>query len=237
MRIAGNAHRILTLFAVIAFSTTAACGGSGVERPEPLSHRFDDMHIAAVPIEEKQAVFEANNSWSVAKAERAKVQVEYDEAASELEVAGNELEKAKLDQETAESKKETADKSNDMERINSAAAGVRKALLTKRAAEQRIQYLEAQRAHLEVKLAWAEQNMYSKEAYYYQTMSRIAQQKNIRPPGVDYESLESQARERSESAQRLKAIADREQKAADSARNQWMEAKRAAEDAASNFDS
>ena len=72
MRIVGNGRTAVIAVIAAAFATAfAACGGSNLEQPEPLSVRFDDMHIAAVPIEEKQAIFEANNGWSVAKAERA----------------------------------------------------------------------------------------------------------------------------------------------------------------------
>jgi len=227
MRTVGTSPTVFSLLLL----TAVACGGGGLEQPEPLSQRFDDMHIAAVPIEEKQAVFEANNEWAIAKAERAKVQTELDETLSELEVARNEYEKAKLDEQTAEKKKETADKSNEGSRISEASTAVRGALLNKRAIGKQIEYLEAHKEYLDVKLIWAEQNMYSKEAGYYQAMGKVAQQKNIKPPGVDFGELSSQAKERSESAQRLKALSERERKSSLSARGEWQKAQQAAEEA------
>jgi membrane-bound lytic murein transglycosylase B len=47
------------LFSVSLLALLWACGGGGNPGPKPLSHHFDDMYIARVPMEEKQSIIDA----------------------------------------------------------------------------------------------------------------------------------------------------------------------------------
>ena len=210
-------RKLAHAFALSAILAAAACGGGGGdERAKPLAHQFDDMHIAAVPLDEKKGVVEAQNEYSLAKMKRAEVEAAYNESSTELQVAKNELQQSMIEEKSAKQRKKAADKSNDVSRINVAASELRQSQLSRKAADQKVAYLKAQRKYLKKQLNALSHEMYAKEAKYEMAKAKVAQKKNIRPPGFEYKTYEEQYRDRSEASQRAAAIAKREkQKAAD----------------------
>lgn len=198
-----------------------ACGGGGDPGPRPLSHHFDDMHIAAVPIAEKQSVIEAQNAYATAKMERAKAEADYNESATKLSVAENEREQALLAEKSARTEKKAADDSNDLTRINAAAAELHRAELARKAADEKVSWLKVYREYLKKWLRYTEEAMYAAEAKYELAKARIAQKKNIRPKGFDPAVFETQYKERSERAQRARAQAMQIKQKADAKKKQW----------------
>src|SRR3954469_21367895 len=90
-----------------------ACGGAEDTPPGPLGRHFDDMYIAAIPLDQKKAVLDTQQGWSVGKMEQAKAESDFNESATQLEVARNELRSAKLTVDSAISQKKSADQSAD----------------------------------------------------------------------------------------------------------------------------
>jgi hypothetical protein len=211
-------------FAVATAATLpgVACGGAASSGPRPLGHHFDDMHIAAVALTDKQSVVEAQNDYSVARMERAKAEADLREIATQLDVAKNERAQALLEEKSAHAKKRAADKSGDLTRVNAAASERRAAELSRRAADEKISYLEAEQRALAAQLRYAEEHMVAEEARFELAKARIAHQRNIRPRGFAVGAYENQARERSQRAQRARAIAQRERKKADDRRTRWQ---------------
>ena len=61
----------------IAVVMLAACGGGSSDSPPgPLGTHFDEMHIAQVPLDQKGAVVQTQQDWSVAKMENAKAEAD-----------------------------------------------------------------------------------------------------------------------------------------------------------------
>ena len=88
--------RLLSKIFVIA-ALVAGCGGGDEDaRPGPLNKRYDDMHIARVPMDQRATETTARNDWSVAKAENAKAEGDYNAISSQLTIVRNDREKAKL---------------------------------------------------------------------------------------------------------------------------------------------
>jgi len=229
---AAHALRNFLASSFVLVVAIAACGGGGDSGPVPLKHHFDDMHIAAVPLGEKNQVIQAQNDYSVAKMERAKAESDFSEMGTKLEVAKNELQQALLAEKSAKSKKKAADESSDMTRVNAAAAEMRSAELSRKAADEKVGWVKAQREYLKKFLRYTEENMYAQEAKYELAKARLAQSKNIRPKGFDFGAFESQFKKRSERAQRAKAVSQSEKQKADSKKKQWQQMESAANRAA-----
>jgi hypothetical protein len=199
----------------------AACGGGGESAPGPLRFTLDDMHIAGVPLEEKQAVIAAKQEWDVAQMERAKAESDYQDSQTKLDVAKNEAEQAELAEKSAQTEKNAADKSADLNRKNNAERELRNAQLGRRAADSKISWLKAHRGYLKKLVRFSQRNAYAKQARYELEKARVAQAKNIRPAGFDLGNFERQYKERSEQAQRAKHEADQEKQKADGKKKEY----------------
>lgn len=217
-----------------AFSTCLAglyllaCGGGGNPAPKPLKYHFDDMHIAAVPLGEKQPIIQAQNDYSVAKMQRAKADSDWNESDTKMTVAKNEREQAILAEKSASSEKKAADNSADMTRVNAAAGEAQRAELARKAADEKVSWLKAQRKYLKKWVRYTEENMYAKEAKYEMAKARVAKQKQIKPKGFDFGHYEKQYKQRSERAQRARAVANKEKSKADTKKKKWQSMKSSA---------
>lgn len=202
--------------------TAVGCGGSSESPPTPLSKRFDDMHIAAIPLDQKQSVVQTQNDWSVAKMEAAKAEADFNEMNAQLTAAKNDASAARLTVNTALSNKKQADASSDTNRINAAERELRGAEIGAKAADQRVKYFEAYRNYLKRLMITAQHNMYWREAQYELAKSALAQKNNIAPKGVNYADFPSQEADRSKKTANAKTKSDAELGKAQSARDQWL---------------
>jgi hypothetical protein len=210
----------LILLALLAVAP--ACGGGSAARPGPLKHKIDDMYIARIPMDQKNGVLEAKNSYDMARMEQASVEAEYSESGTDLQVAKNELAQTKLDEKSAQSRKKAADESADMTRVEAGARDLRVAQLQRQAAAKKVEYMKARREFLKKKLLQAEDESYAREARFELTKARLAKANNIRPKGFDPANYERQAEERSKFAQRSKSLIQRDASKAESLRREWQ---------------
>ena len=217
--------------ALLLCALIPACGGSSEARPGPLAAHLDEMHIARVPLAEKQAVLEARNEYEAARMEHANAQALYNESATDVEVASNERAQAVLDERSAQSRKKAADESGDMNRVNAESRDLRAAKLGLQAADKKVAYMQARRKYLKKKVLQAEDAMYAKEARFELSKARLAKAKNIRPKDFSLAKYEEQAQERSRYAQRTESELQRDKAAVETLRKEWQalrsEAKRA----------
>lgn len=199
-----------------------ACGGSSETRPGPLAVHLDEMHIARVPLTEKQAVLEARNEYEAARMAHANAQALYNESATDLEVANNERAQAVLDERSAQTRKKAADDSGDMNRVNAESRHLRAAKLGLQAADKKVVYVQARRKYLKKKVLQAEDLMYAKEARFELSKARLAQSKNIRPKDFSLARYEEQAQDRSRYAQRTESELQREKAQVETLRKEWQ---------------
>lgn len=213
----------LALISVLAgIVSTAACGGPQDGPPQPLSRHFDDMYIAAVPVTEKPAVIKTQNDWSVAKMEKAKADADFAEAGVLLDVARNEREASRLDEKSAQSRKAAADQSADQNRVNAAMKEIRGAEIARKAADERVKYLEAYREWLKVLQRFTDHQMYWREAQYELAKAKIARDKNIQPKGFLYEDFVKQEQDRARKSADGRTKSERARSAAFEARTRWL---------------
>lgn len=207
------------------------CGGGGDPAPGPLKYHFDDMYIARISIEEKQDVFKAQNDYAVAKSERALAETNFNENATQMDVAKNERKQALLEEKSAQSKVKAAKDSGDMNRVNTAKSELRAAELSRRAADQKIEMLKAQRAYLKKELRTSLEKLYAKEARFELAKARVAKDKNIKPKGFNYKEFETQSQDRSRRAQRYMALSGKDKSKFLKEKKKWEQMKREAEKA------
>jgi hypothetical protein len=225
-------HSKIFAFAVLALVLLGACGGSEEDaRPGPLNKRYDDMHIARVPLEQRQAENTSRNDWSVAKMENAKAEADYNAVNAQITIVKNDHQKAKLQVSSAISNKKTAEQSADTNQINAATKELRSAELAVKAAEARIKYFEAYRGYLKKLWRYTEETMFWREAQYELAKAQIGQKNNIAPKGVTYDSFPKQEADRSKRAASWKSKVDSEKARASTARETWLKAQQTADQA------
>ncbi|MBS1120407.1 MAG: hypothetical protein H6Q90_2635 [Deltaproteobacteria bacterium] len=190
------------------------------------------MHIAAIPLDQKQSVVQTQNDWSVAKMENAKAEADFNAVTSELTGVRNEREKAKLQVNTAISNKKSAEASSDTNKVNVAQKDLRSAELAVKAADARLKYYEAYRGYLKRVWRTAQENMYWREAQYELAKAQLAQKNNIAPKGITYDSFPKQEGERNKRANSAKSKSESEKNRATGARDEWVRAQQTADQAA-----
>lgn len=207
------------------------CGGSSESAPQPLKTHFDDMYIAQIPLDQKQAVVQAQNDYSVAKMERAKAEADLSEANAAVEVAKNDRKSAGNTLDSAVTNKKQAESSGDQNRINDAARALRAAELAKKAAEKRVSYLEAYRDWLKKHSVYTEEAMYWREAQYEMAKADVAQKNNISPKSFKFADYPSQESERQKRTQKAKDRSANEHNKAKNAREGWLKQQGEADEA------
>jgi len=208
-------------FACALLFTLAACGGAAEEMPKPLEHTVEDMHIAQVPIEQKQAVIQAKQDYDVAMMEKAKAEADLADLDVKISICGNEAAAAGLAEKSARTEKEAAYRTADMTRHNNADRELHTAQLGKQAADAKVAFLKAKRDYMRRRVRFNTFDLYFKEAKWQLEKAKVAQAHNIRPPGFAMVAFDDQLRLRSEAAQREKTKADREQQRAEERRREW----------------
>ena len=230
---AGKTSLLVTLVFVsfVGFAGALGCGGSSESPPQPLKTHFDDMYIAQIPLEQKQAVVQAQNDYSVAKMERAKAEADLSEANAAVEVAKNDRKSAGNSLDSAVTNKKQAEASGDQNRVNEAARALRAAELAKKAAEKRVSYLEAYRNWLKKHAVHAEEAMYWREAQYETAKADVAQKNNISPKNFKFAEYPAQDADRQKRAQKAKERAEGDHNKAKNARQEWLRQQAEADEA------
>lgn len=226
---------IRTLLICVAIATAASCGGADDPGPGPLRHHLDEKHVAQIGMDEKQAMLSAQNEYHRAKAEKMKAEADHEDLKTKLDLAKNEKKQAEISKDSAGKKKSAANDSKDQTRVNAAMRDDRVADLTLRAADQRVDTLEAKRDWLRKLLRYTEENTYAAEAKYELAKARLAKQHNIAPSGFALQAYVDQQEDRSRRAQRAKVIADREREKWQSEEKNYQ-AKKAESDRARGID-
>ena len=214
---------------LVCIIALASCGGPSDTPPGPLSRHFDDMYIAAIPLDQKQSVVQTQNDWSIAKMEQAKAEADLNETATQLTIAKNERQQAHLQLSSAMSQKTAAEASADLNRINNAQKDEHAAEDTEKAATARVKYLEAYRQYMARYLRYTQENTYWREAQYESAKAKLAQGNNIAPKNVNYADFPSQLDQRSKRTQSAKEKAEREKAHVAEVRNAWTSAQHQAD--------
>lgn len=206
-----------------------ACGGATDSPPAPLAKHFDDMYIAAIPLDQKQSVVQSQNDWSLAKMENAKADADLNESATQLEIVRNDQKAAKLGVDSAVTNKKSAEASADTNRINQATKDLHTAEDLAKAADQRVKYFEAYRDYLKIVQRHAQENMYWREGQYELAKAQLGQKNSIAPKGVSYDSFPQQEQERSKRTSAAKERVDVAKGRVMSARDNWLKAQELAD--------
>lgn len=219
---------VIAVLATAAGMLGSACGSSDAP-PGPLARHFDDMYIASVPPGEKPSVVQSQQDWSVARMDNAKAEADLNESATQLSIAQNDQKRARLAVDSAVSAKKAAEASADTNRVNQATRELHTAEDIARAADQRVRYIEAYRAYLQVAVRHAQETMYWREAQYEVAKAKVGQSNHISPKGFEFDAFPRQEQERSKRAQSAKDRLDSEKQRVMAARESWMKAQEVAD--------
>jgi hypothetical protein len=207
---------------VFASSFVIGCGGGAEPPPKPLDRHFDEMYIAAIPVDQQKDSFDAQHEWTVSRAEDAKANADLNEANMQLGIARNDQKAAHLAVDNAISAKKAASQSADMNRENQAQKDLQAAEDNEKAAKARVQYLEAYVRYMRGYTIYTAANMYAHEAHFEATKAKIAKEHNIAPKNVSYDWFPKQHEDRAKRLQREKDKSERGKAATVQARDNWM---------------
>lgn len=225
-----RSHSKILAIAVLAVGVQlGACGGPSDSPPGPLAKHFDDMYIAAIPLDQKQAMVQAQNDWSLAKMENAKAEADFNESTTQLSIVRNDQKAARLGVDSALSNKKSAEASADTNRMNQANKDLHAAENLAKAADARVKYYEAYREYLKVALRHAQENMYWREAQYELAKAQLGQKNSIAPKGVSYDSFPQQESDRNKRTSSAKERLAREKQRVLSVRDSWLKAQESAD--------
>lgn len=211
------------LLAIGVLWFAASCGGGSDDSPPtPLARHFDDMFIADVGMDQKQAVLQTQQDYSIAKMENAKAEADYNEATAQLTGVRNDQKGTRLAIDTAISNKKQAESSADNNRINQATKELHAAEQLAKAADARVKYHDAYRNWLKRHWRYTQENMYWREAKFELAKSQLAQKNNKSPKGVDYNWFPTQEQSRGKRVGSAKEKADAERQRAMAARDTWI---------------
>ncbi len=200
----------LATAALALASLLLSCGGGELPRPRPVTSKLDEVYIARVPPAERPEVSTTQNEFQLARSNKMTAEDEFNKANTDVRLAEAEVEKATIEERSANLKKKDAESTHDMTQVNAAAAEVRAAELGRRAADKHVAFARARRDYLKMVVRYHEFEVINKEARFELAKAKVARSKNIRPDtGFAFEAFESQQKDRSESAQRAKADAER----------------------------
>ena len=82
-------------FVCLIGARRVACGSSD-KPPGPLAKHFDEMYIAALPLDQKATVVQTQQNWNVARMENANADAQVKEADSQLHQARNDQKASRL---------------------------------------------------------------------------------------------------------------------------------------------
>ena len=181
------------------------------------------MYIASLGMDQKTAIVNQQQAWSVAKMENAKAEADLsDLSTNRLPVARNELKTLRIGVDTAVTEKKAATASNDTNRINTASKGVDSASKLEKAGVAHVKYLESYQVYLKATQRYTAENMYWQEAKYEQSKSALAQTSHIAPANIKYEWYPSQEAERGRRVEGAKAKWEARRNDASKARDGWL---------------
>jgi hypothetical protein len=206
---------------VCLIGIAAGCGSSD-EPPKPLANHFQDMYIAALPIDQKTTVVNAQQAWNVAQMENANSDAQLKEADSQLHQAHNDQKAAALAVDSAQSNKKSADTSKDMNRINQATKDLATAQDVGKAAAARVTYIETYVRYLRHLQRYTQENMYFREAEYESAKAQLAKTNNIMIKDVKYEQFPKQQDDRRGRAESAKGKAESAKANVSSQRDNWL---------------
>lgn len=207
----------------------AACGGSSDAPPGPLAHHFDDMYIAAIPLDQKQSVVQTQNDWSIAKMEQAKAEADLNEIATQLTIARNDKQAAHLAVSSAMSAKKSAEASADMNRVNQSQKDLHTAEDLEKAAAARVKYLETYRNYMKIYLRYTQENTFWRESQYEAAKAKLAQANNIQPRGTNYADFPAQLDRRGKRTQTAQERAEKAKQTTAAVRDNWLKIQHAAD--------
>ncbi len=197
----------------VAAALAAACGGaSGATRPRPLQYHFKEQYLAKVPPEERAEMKSALAEFNHAKQENQKAESEYADSKSKLDQARGEASKAHGQKESADSARESAEDSKDgksnFNQLNMAKRDQRVAEVTQRAADKKVDMLEARRSYLDKWVRYTREYVYTAEAKYELAKANTARAHNIAPPDFAYQAYIDQYEKRRAKSDKLKGPVD-----------------------------
>jgi hypothetical protein len=151
------------------------CGGGGAK------YHVDDASLAALSMQDKQAIFAAQNEKNQAQAEMQNFKAQERNTEHELDIADNDYKAAKLQLDTAKISQKSAEQSGDVNRKQQAQRDIQVAQLGVKAADAKVDWLKKKRKWQSYSADAAERHVAECDSRAELEKAKLAQARNIRP--------------------------------------------------------
>ena len=202
--------KALWLIVVVTWLVACAKPAGG-----PLSHTFDNTRIAAVALDSKQAVTQAQQQYDLALSQHGKADEAYRDAEVEQDVAEYQAERAVLVSQLV------ATRVNDKVQPTTDTAA-----LARKTSEAKVEFMRARREWLRKLDNSTFYAVYAAQAKLELERARVAQTNNLAPAGFDLTSFEQQLEQRTGAALSAAAETQKEQQTAEAKLGAWNELER-----------
>ena len=180
----------------------------------PLKHTFDNARIAAVPLEAKQPVTDAQQRHDLARLDHKNASTEYQDAEIEEDLAEHQAASAVVVSQVVASRRA------DAKHVPETAA------LGRKTADAKVAFMHARRTWLGELSSWLLHEVYATQAKLELERARIAQTNNLAAAGFDLIAFENQVGGREKAAQAVKEAAEVERKNVEAKLAMWAESEK-----------
>ena len=213
---------------ILSILLCAGCGGGGSK------YKVDDQSIAAVSMEDKKGVFQAQTEYNQAKGELDNARANERNVSTELDVAENEYKTAKLQLDTAKLNQKSAELSGDMNKKNTAGRDLRVAELGVKAGDAKVDWLSKKRKWYKRSEDAAEYHVAACDSRYELEKAKLASAKGIKPSqDFDLMNFETDNMQKQQKYSESKMDADRMKADVDGLERQYQVQQQAFEQAKS----
>lgn len=196
------------LWLILLVACTKPAGG-------PLAHTFDNMKIASIPLESKQAVTQAQQDYELALQQHSKAGEAYRDSDIEQDVSEYQAERTILVSQLV------ATRMNNKVQSNADTAA-----FARKAADAKVELMRARREWLRALDSSTFYVVYATQAKLELERARVAQTNSLAPAGFDLTSFEQQFEQRSRDALTAATETQKAQQVAEAKLSAWNELER-----------
>jgi hypothetical protein len=201
---------------LIALAPIFAMGACAKPAGGPLGHTFDNAKIASVPLEQKQAVVQAQQQYDLAQATHTDAEARYRDSEIEEDLANYQAEHSLVVSHIA---------ANHVA-ASTPVATADSAALARKTADAKVAFMRSRHDWLGKLSDSSLYTAYAAQAKLELERARTAQSNNLAAAGFDLGPYQRQFDERDAAAKTAVAATDTERKTADAKLSEWTEMER-----------
>ena len=203
-----------------------ACGRPSMAPQSPLDFVVPPDRFSKVPQEDWGEIQRLQAELAAKRQKTEQARLAITDGARRTEIAKQKAKQSEQRYSEADTQKRAA---AGAQQRNSATKNAYLALMAKKAAEERLRYVEARVKELELRHNWARSEELAHEARIEEAKARLLKKHRLESPNVIQVNFQVQRAQRSRAAQRARYLADKQMEAAQQRKNVWKQSEQRAQ--------